>query len=216
MTQRSCARRCCSLALSLAFVSPALRARQGALQLGHALVPGALGGVAAGVAAARRPTPSSATPRSRCSRSCARSSAACRTSRCGTRGSPPGARCTPTRSPRSSRPSTGSRYVMDEWRALALIAALKLWVAAFGAFLLARALSMRWPGALAGRARLRLQPVDGHVDLLSARERVGAGAVGAAGRGGGAAPAGPAARGAAGAGDRRCSSCAGTRSRAST
>ena len=42
-------------------------------------------------------------------------------------------------------------YVMDEWRALALIAALKLWVAAFGVFLLARALSMRWPGAgLAG------------------------------------------------------------------
>ena len=42
-------------------------------------------------------------------------------------------------------------YVMDEWRALALIAALKLWVAAFGTFLLARALSMRWPGAgLAG------------------------------------------------------------------
>jgi hypothetical protein len=38
-------------------------------------------------------------------------------------------------------------YVMDEWRALALIAALKLWVAAFGGFLLARALSMRWPGA---------------------------------------------------------------------
>ena len=38
-------------------------------------------------------------------------------------------------------------YVMDEWRALALIAALKLWVAAFGTFLLARALSMRWPGA---------------------------------------------------------------------
>jgi hypothetical protein len=38
-------------------------------------------------------------------------------------------------------------YVMDEWRALALIAALKLWVAAFGAFLLARALAMRWPGA---------------------------------------------------------------------
>jgi hypothetical protein len=38
-------------------------------------------------------------------------------------------------------------YVIDEWRALALIAALKLWVAAFGAFLLARALSMRWPGA---------------------------------------------------------------------
>jgi len=38
-------------------------------------------------------------------------------------------------------------YVMDEWRALALIAALKLWVAGFGMFLLARALSMRWPGA---------------------------------------------------------------------
>ncbi len=41
---------------------------------------------------------------------------------------------------------------MDEWRALALIAALKLWVAAFGAFLLARALSMRWPGARRSRA----------------------------------------------------------------
>ena len=38
-------------------------------------------------------------------------------------------------------------YVMDEWRALALIAALKLWVAAFGGFLLARALC----DALAGR-----------------------------------------------------------------
>src|SRR4029078_5537939 len=42
-------------------------------------------------------------------------------------------------------------YVMDEWRALALIAALKLGAGAFGALLLARALSMRWPGAgLAG------------------------------------------------------------------
>ena len=38
-------------------------------------------------------------------------------------------------------------WVMDEWRALALQAALKFWVAAFGAFLLARALNMRWPGA---------------------------------------------------------------------
>ena len=48
-------------------------------------------------------------------------------------------------------PFNAPAYVMDEWRALALIAALKLWVAAFGAFLLARALSMRWPGAgLAG------------------------------------------------------------------
>ena len=84
-------------------------------------------------------------------------------------------------------PFNAPAYVMDEWRALALIAALKLWVAAFGMFLLARALSMRWPGALPGRSRLRLQPVDGHVDLLSARERVGARAVGAAGGGGGAA-----------------------------
>lgn len=39
-------------------------------------------------------------------------------------------------------------YVMDTWRSLALIAALKLWAAAFGAFLLGRALAMRWAGAL--------------------------------------------------------------------
>lgn len=38
-------------------------------------------------------------------------------------------------------------WVMDEWRALALQAILKFWVAAFGAFLLARALNMRWAGA---------------------------------------------------------------------
>jgi hypothetical protein len=48
-------------------------------------------------------------------------------------------------------PFNAPAYVIDEWRALALIAALKLWAAALGAFLLARALSMRRPGAgLAG------------------------------------------------------------------
>ena len=85
------------------------RARQGAVELRHALVPGAVGRVEARVARTGRRTRSSATHRSRCSRSCARSSATCPTSRCGTRGSPPDGRCTPTRSRRSSRRSTGSR-----------------------------------------------------------------------------------------------------------
>src|SRR6185503_12566672 len=53
-----------------------------------------------------------------------------------------------------------------------------------------------------GRDRLRVLAVDGHVDLVSARERVGAGAVGAAGGGGGDPAAGSAAGGAAGARDR--------------
>ncbi|MBE2316393.1 YfhO family protein [Solirubrobacter sp. CPCC 204708] len=39
-------------------------------------------------------------------------------------------------------------WVMDAFTALAWQAILKFWVAAFGAFLLARALNMRWPGAL--------------------------------------------------------------------
>jgi Bacterial membrane protein YfhO len=39
-------------------------------------------------------------------------------------------------------------YVLPLWRALAWIAALKLWVAAFGMFLLGRALGMRFGGAL--------------------------------------------------------------------
>jgi hypothetical protein len=39
-------------------------------------------------------------------------------------------------------------YVLGFWAALAWIAALKLWVAAFGAFLLARALGQRFAGAL--------------------------------------------------------------------
>ncbi|MET0836632.1 MAG: YfhO family protein [Thermoleophilaceae bacterium] len=42
-------------------------------------------------------------------------------------------------------------YVLPFWRSLAVIAFLKVFVAAFGMFLLARALSMSWPGAfLAG------------------------------------------------------------------
>lgn len=39
-------------------------------------------------------------------------------------------------------------YAMDGWRSLAIVAALKLWVAAFGTFLLARALALRWAPAL--------------------------------------------------------------------
>jgi hypothetical protein len=39
-------------------------------------------------------------------------------------------------------------YVMDTYRSLAFTAALKLWAAAFGMFLLARALALRWWGAL--------------------------------------------------------------------
>jgi hypothetical protein len=39
-------------------------------------------------------------------------------------------------------------YVLPFWRSLALVAALKLFVAAFGAYLLGRTLGMRWAGAL--------------------------------------------------------------------
>jgi hypothetical protein len=39
-------------------------------------------------------------------------------------------------------------YVLPFWKSLALIAALKLFVAAFGTFLLARTIGMRFPGAL--------------------------------------------------------------------
>ena len=58
-------------------------------------------------------------------------------------------------------------------------------------------------GRAAGRSRLRLQPVDGHVGLLSARERVGACAVGALRGRGGPAPPDVAPRGAAGGRARR-------------
>ena len=48
-------------------------------------------------------------------------------------------------------PFSAPAYVLPFWRSLAVIALLKVFVAAFGMFLLARALSMRWPGAfLAG------------------------------------------------------------------
>jgi hypothetical protein len=44
-------------------------------------------------------------------------------------------------------------YVLPFWFSLAVVAALKLWAAAFGTFLLARALGMRpWAGLLAGLA----------------------------------------------------------------
>lgn len=41
-------------------------------------------------------------------------------------------------------------YILPFWFSLAVVAALKLWVAAFGTFLLARALGMRWWAALLG------------------------------------------------------------------
>ena len=44
-------------------------------------------------------------------------------------------------------PFSAPAYVLPFWRSLALIAALKLFVAAFGTFLLARALGMRWGAA---------------------------------------------------------------------
>jgi hypothetical protein len=45
-------------------------------------------------------------------------------------------------------PFSAPSYVLPFWRSLAVVAALKLFVAAFGAFLLARALGMRFGGAL--------------------------------------------------------------------
>jgi hypothetical protein len=48
-------------------------------------------------------------------------------------------------------PFTWPSYVLPFWKSLAVVAALKLWVAAFGTFLLGRALGMRFGGAfLAG------------------------------------------------------------------
>jgi hypothetical protein len=41
-------------------------------------------------------------------------------------------------------------YILPFWFSLAVVAALKLWTAAFGTFLLARALGMRWWSALLG------------------------------------------------------------------
>jgi hypothetical protein len=45
-------------------------------------------------------------------------------------------------------PFSAPAYVLPFWRSLAVIAALKLFVAAFGAYLLGAALGMRFPGAL--------------------------------------------------------------------
>ena len=72
-------------------------------------------------------------------------------------------------------------YVLPFWFSLAVVAALKLLAAAFGTFLLARALGMRPWAATAGGAGVRLQPVHGHVARVAAVERVGADAVAAAG-----------------------------------
>jgi hypothetical protein len=44
-------------------------------------------------------------------------------------------------------PFTIPSYLLPFWWSLSLVAALKLWVAAFGGFLLGRALGMRFPGA---------------------------------------------------------------------
>jgi hypothetical protein len=45
-------------------------------------------------------------------------------------------------------PFSAPAYVLPFWRSLGVIAALKLWMAAFGTFLLGRALGMRFAGAL--------------------------------------------------------------------
>ena len=50
-------------------------------------------------------------------------------------------------------------YVLAFWTALGWIMALKLWVAAFGTFLLGRALAMRMAGALLAGTTYGLLPV---------------------------------------------------------
>ena len=68
--------------------------------------------------------------------------------RSGTPTSSPAVRSWPTPSRRCSVRYNLPAYVLPFWTALGWIAVLKLWVAAFGMFLLARALGMRFGGAL--------------------------------------------------------------------
>ena len=166
------------------------RARQGALELRHALVPGAVGGVAS-----RRRSQRAANPEL---------------------GDAPQQMQPFLREVKRNLPGRPAVEPVDHHRAPAAcrravgdLLALQLdrlrdgRVAGAGADRGAEAVGggvrhvPAGPGAVdalagrgAGRDRLRLQPVDGHVDLVSARERVGAGPVGAAGGGGGAAAAG--------------------------
>ena len=67
-------------------------------------------------------------------------------------------------------------YVLPFWKSLAVAAMLKLFVAALGAFLL-RARSECAGGALHVRTRVRLQPLDGQLGVVAARERLGVPAV---------------------------------------
>ena len=111
-------------------------------------------------------------------------------------------------------PFTCPSYVLPFWFSLAVVAALKLWVAAFGTFLLARALGMRWWAALLGGVGVRLLALHGHVAGLAAVERLGAAAVAAARRSTASIRRPDAVGGrAAGARDRACSSSAGIPSR---
>ncbi len=68
-------------------------------------------------------------------------------------------------------------YVLPFWKSLAVIAALKLFVAALGAFLLARAVGHAIRGRASDGAGLRLQPVVGHVGVVDHDERLGVPAV---------------------------------------
>ena len=71
-------------------------------------------------------------------------------------------------------------YMLPFWFSLAVVAALKLWVAAFGTFLLGRALGMRFAAALLGGLAFGFSLLHGHVARLAAVERLGADAVAAA------------------------------------
>ena len=166
--------------LALVFVGPALAARQDAVQLRHALVPAAVGGRQAGRAGA------AGQPRAR------RRPGAAAAVRALRRRPDPGdaaleslhrwaaARSWPTPSRPSSRLYNLPAYVLPFCTALVWIALLKLWVSAFGMFLLGRALGHALRRRADRRARLRVQPVDGHLGLLPAHERVVVDAVAAA------------------------------------
>ena len=73
-------------------------------------------------------------------------------------------------------------YILPFWFSLAVVAALKLWVAAFGTFLLGPRAGHALVGRAARRVRVRLLAVHGHVAGLAAVERLGADAVAAARR----------------------------------
>ena len=92
-----------------------------------------------------RARPTRPTSFSRCSSTPRRS---CPGSRCGTRTSWPAGRCWPTASRPCSRRSACPPTSLPFWKSLAVAAMLKLFLGAFGAFMLARVLGMRFGGAL--------------------------------------------------------------------